>query len=140
MIPKWANDSWRFRMDDSFEEAIFNIDRGRPIPWFLKKKERLTSLHPDMSETMVHSRILRKCGEDLEHAIRSRCIEPCSTADYINAIEEITTRTKIGRNWYKHPIDNKTSGKPISGPNKPKDRAPSKSHKCGITSHLANTC
>ncbi|MBW0528559.1 hypothetical protein O181_068274 [Austropuccinia psidii MF-1] len=53
---------------------------------------------------------------------------------------EITIRTKIGRNWYKPPMDNKTSGKPIPKPNKPHDKAPLKCHKCGSTSHLANTC
>ncbi|MBW0586389.1 hypothetical protein O181_126104 [Austropuccinia psidii MF-1] len=99
------------------------------MSWFLKQKDRLTALHPDMSETMVHKRILRKCGGDLEHAIRSRCIEPCSTEDYINAMKDITTRTKIGRNWYKSPKDNKTSGEPISKPNKPQDRLPLKCHK-----------
>ncbi|MBW0531236.1 hypothetical protein O181_070951 [Austropuccinia psidii MF-1] len=140
IISKWANYSWRFLMDNSFEEAIFNIERDRPMSWFLKQKDRLTALHLDMSETMVHKRILRKFGGDLEHAIRSRCIEPCSTEDYINAMEDITTRTKIGRNWYKSPIDNKTSGKPISKPNKPHDRLPLKCHKCGSTSHLASTC
>ncbi|MBW0592756.1 hypothetical protein O181_132471 [Austropuccinia psidii MF-1] len=55
-------------------------------------------------------------------------------------MEDITTRTKIGRNWYKPPIDKRTSGKPISKPNKPQDRDPLKCHKCGILSHLANTC
>ncbi|MBW0554999.1 hypothetical protein O181_094714 [Austropuccinia psidii MF-1] len=98
IICKWENDSWRFKMENSFEEAIFNIERDRPISWFLKQKDRLTSLHPDMSETLVHKRILRKPGGDLEHAIRSRCIEPFSTEHYINAMEEITTRTEIGRN------------------------------------------
>ncbi|MBW0554448.1 hypothetical protein O181_094163 [Austropuccinia psidii MF-1] len=127
-------------MENSFEEAIFNIERDRPMSWFLKQKDRLTALHPDMSETMVHKRILRKCGGDLEHAIRSRCIEPCSTEDYINAMEDITTRTKIGRNWSKSPIDNQTNGKPMSKPNKPQDRLPLKCHKCRSTSHLANTC
>ncbi|MBW0568311.1 hypothetical protein O181_108026 [Austropuccinia psidii MF-1] len=96
IVSKWANDSWRFKMENSFEEAIFNTERDRPMSWLLKQKERLTSLHPDMSETMVHKRISRKCGGDLEPAISRRCIEPCSTEDYINAIEEITTRTKIG--------------------------------------------
>ncbi|MBW0587089.1 hypothetical protein O181_126804 [Austropuccinia psidii MF-1] len=110
------------------------------MSWFLKQKDRLTSLHPDMSETMVHKRILRKCGGDLEHAIRSRWIEPCSTEDYINSMEDITTRTKIGRNWYNPPMDNKTSRKPIPKPNKSHDKAPLKCHKCGSTSHLANTC
>ncbi|MBW0541102.1 hypothetical protein O181_080817 [Austropuccinia psidii MF-1] len=88
---------------------------------------------------MIHKRILRKCGGDHEHAIRSRCIEPCSTEDYINAMEDIKTRTKIGRNWYKPPIKNKTSWKPISKPYKPHDKPPLKCHKCGSTSHLANT-
>ncbi|MBW0534871.1 hypothetical protein O181_074586 [Austropuccinia psidii MF-1] len=127
-------------MKNSLEESIFNIKRDRPMSWFLKPKDRLTSLHPDMSETMIHKRILRKCGGDLEHAMRSICIENFSTKDYINAMEDITTRTKIGRNWYKPPINNKTSGKPISKPNTPHDKAPLKCPKCGSTSHLANTC
>ncbi|MBW0569106.1 hypothetical protein O181_108821 [Austropuccinia psidii MF-1] len=110
------------------------------MSWFLKQKERLTALHPDMFGTMVHKRILRKCGGDLKNARTSRCIEPFSTEDYINAMEDITTRGKIGRNSYKPPIENKTSGKPISKPSKPKDRAPLKCHKCGRKSHLANTC
>ncbi|MBW0544743.1 hypothetical protein O181_084458 [Austropuccinia psidii MF-1] len=110
------------------------------MSWFLKQKNRLTSLNPDMSETMVHKRISRKCGGDLEHAIRRRCIELCSTEDYINAMEDITTRTEIGINWYKPPMDNKTSEKPIPKPNKPHEKAPLKFHKCGSTSHLANTC
>ncbi|MBW0505250.1 hypothetical protein O181_044965 [Austropuccinia psidii MF-1] len=126
-------------MENSFE-AIFNIDRERHMSWFLKQKDRLTSFHPDMSETIMHKRILRKCGGDLEHAIRRRCIETFYTEDYINAMEDITTRTKIGRNWYKPPMDNKTSGKPIPKPNKPHDKTPLKCYKCGSTSHLAKTC
>ncbi|MBW0573585.1 hypothetical protein O181_113300, partial [Austropuccinia psidii MF-1] len=76
IISKWQNDSWRFKMGNYFEEAIFNIERDRPMYWFLKQKDRSTSLHADMSEAMIHKRILRKCGGDLEHAIRSRGIEP----------------------------------------------------------------
>ncbi|MBW0566714.1 hypothetical protein O181_106429 [Austropuccinia psidii MF-1] len=127
-------------MENPFAESIFNIERDRPMSQFLKQKDRLTALHPDMSEKMVHKMISRKCGGDIEHSIRRRCIEPCSKEDYINAMEDITTRTKIGRNWYKPPIDNKSSGKPISKPNKPQDRAPLKCHKCGSTPHLANNC
>ncbi|MBW0505932.1 hypothetical protein O181_045647 [Austropuccinia psidii MF-1] len=89
------------------------------MSWFLKQKDRLTSLNPDMSETMIHKRILRKCGGDLENALRRRFIEPCS----INAMEDTATRTKIGRNWYKPSIDNPTSGKPISKTNKPHEKS-----------------
>ncbi|MBW0554020.1 hypothetical protein O181_093735 [Austropuccinia psidii MF-1] len=117
-------------MENSFEEAILYIERDRSMSWFLKQNNRLTALHADMSETMVHKRILRKCGGGLEHAIKSRCIDPCSTEYYINAIEDITTRTKIGTNWFKPPMDNKTSGKPIPKPNKQHDKAPFKFNKC----------
>ncbi|MBW0478608.1 hypothetical protein O181_018323 [Austropuccinia psidii MF-1] len=110
------------------------------MSWFLKQKDRLIALHPDISERIVHKRLLGKVGGDLEHAMRSRCIEPFSAEYYINFMEEITTRTEIGRNWYKPPIENKTSGKPVSRPNKPQDRAPLRFHKCESTSHLANTC
>ncbi|MBW0504084.1 hypothetical protein O181_043799 [Austropuccinia psidii MF-1] len=130
IISKWENDSWRFGMENLFEEAIFNIERERPMSWFLKQKERLNALHPDMSETLIHGRILRKCGGDLDHAVTSRLIDPFSTVDYINAMEDITARTKIGRNWYKPPMENRTSGKPITKPNKPHDKAPLKFHKC----------
>ncbi|MBW0593710.1 hypothetical protein O181_133425 [Austropuccinia psidii MF-1] len=54
-----------------------------------------------MSQKMVHMKILKKCGGELEHALRSRCIEPCSTEEYINALEDIVKRTKIGRTWKK---------------------------------------
>ncbi|MBW0506761.1 hypothetical protein O181_046476 [Austropuccinia psidii MF-1] len=37
-------------------------------------------------------------------------------------------------------MDNKTSGKPIPKPNIPHEKDPLKCHKCGCTSHLANTC
>ncbi|MBW0475179.1 hypothetical protein O181_014894 [Austropuccinia psidii MF-1] len=126
-------------MEYSFEEATFNIERDMPMSWFLKQKERLTAIHPYMSETMVHKRILRKCGGDLDHAITSRCIESCSTEYYLNSMEDITTRKQIGRNWYKPPMDNKTSGQPSSRPNEPQERAPFKFHKFQSTSHLANT-
>ncbi|MBW0553087.1 hypothetical protein O181_092802 [Austropuccinia psidii MF-1] len=116
IISKWANDSWRFKIENSFEEAIFNIERDRPMSWFLKQKDILTALPPDMSETLVNKRILRECSGDLEHAIRRRCIEHCSTEDYINAIEDITTRKKLV------------------------EIAPLRCHKCGSTSYLANTC
>ncbi|MBW0508351.1 hypothetical protein O181_048066 [Austropuccinia psidii MF-1] len=89
---------------------------------------------------MVNEIILKKCGGELENAIRSRCIDPFSTEDFINSMEDITTRKEIGRNYYKPPIDIKISGKTIQRPNKPQDRAPFKVHKCKSTSHLANTC
>ncbi|MBW0590573.1 hypothetical protein O181_130288 [Austropuccinia psidii MF-1] len=84
-------------------------------------------------------KILRKCGGELEHTIKSRCVEPCSTEDYINAMKDIITRTRIAKTWTKIPIEsNIVSNIPRE------DRRPEKPvlkcHKCGSTSHLANTC
>ncbi|MBW0568726.1 hypothetical protein O181_108441 [Austropuccinia psidii MF-1] len=81
VITKWANNSWRFKMENAFDSAIFNSEKDKPLPWFFKQKERLSALHPDMSDTMINMKILRKCGGVLEHYIKSRCVEPCSTED-----------------------------------------------------------
>ncbi|MBW0492347.1 hypothetical protein O181_032062 [Austropuccinia psidii MF-1] len=93
VITKWANNSWRFKMENAFESAIFSSENDKPLTWFFKKKDRLSALHPDMSDTMINMKILRKCGGELEHAIKCICVEPCLTEDYINAMEDIITRT-----------------------------------------------
>ncbi|MBW0500838.1 hypothetical protein O181_040553 [Austropuccinia psidii MF-1] len=49
-----------------------------------------------MSEFMIHRKILRKCGGDLEHAVKSRTTEQNSAEDIITILEEATTRTRIG--------------------------------------------
>ncbi|MBW0554576.1 hypothetical protein O181_094291 [Austropuccinia psidii MF-1] len=62
----------------------------------LPKKNRLTALYADMSEIMIHRKILRQCGGDLELSVESRTTEQYSAEDIINILEEVTTRTKIG--------------------------------------------
>ncbi|MBW0558474.1 hypothetical protein O181_098189 [Austropuccinia psidii MF-1] len=87
---------------------------------------------------MVHMKILKKCGGELEHALRSRCIEPCSTEEYINALEDIVTRTKIGRTWKKldikspnKPFIKKDKSKEAFKPNTSNNNEKRKWHKCG---------
>ncbi|MBW0554065.1 hypothetical protein O181_093780, partial [Austropuccinia psidii MF-1] len=82
-------------MKNAFEIAIFNSENNKPLTWFLKQKDRLSALHPDMSDTMFNMKILRKIGGELEHAIKRRFVEPCSTEDYINPMEDIIIRTTI---------------------------------------------
>ncbi|MBW0571592.1 hypothetical protein O181_111307 [Austropuccinia psidii MF-1] len=87
---------------------------------------------------MVHMTILKKCGGELEHSLRSRCIGPCATEEYINALEDIVTRTKIGRTWKK--LDIKSPNKPFIKKDKPREtlkpntsnnNEQRKCHKCG---------
>ncbi|MBW0539666.1 hypothetical protein O181_079381 [Austropuccinia psidii MF-1] len=77
IITKWANNSWRYKMGNDFERTIFNSDKDKPLTWFLKQKDRLCALHPDMSESMTNMKILRKCGGGPEHYIKCICIGPC---------------------------------------------------------------
>ncbi|MBW0562118.1 hypothetical protein O181_101833 [Austropuccinia psidii MF-1] len=100
-----------------------------------------------MSQKMVHMKILKKCGGELEHALRSRCIEPCSTEEYIHAIEDIVRRTNIGRTWKK--VDIKIPNKPFImkdkprepfKPNKPNNNEQRQFHTCGGIGKLANHC
>ncbi|MBW0560331.1 hypothetical protein O181_100046 [Austropuccinia psidii MF-1] len=62
VITKWPNNSWRFKMENAFESAIFNSEKDKPLTWFFKQKDRLSALHPDMSDNMINMKILRKCG------------------------------------------------------------------------------
>ncbi|MBW0494694.1 hypothetical protein O181_034409 [Austropuccinia psidii MF-1] len=74
IITKWAKNSWIFKMENAFESSIFKSEKNKPLTWFLKQKDRLSSLHPDMSDSMINMKILRKCGGELEHAIKCRCV------------------------------------------------------------------
>ncbi|MBW0564533.1 hypothetical protein O181_104248 [Austropuccinia psidii MF-1] len=139
IFTKWANSYWRFKMENSFESAILNSEKDKPLTWFLKQKDRLSALHPDMSGSMINMKILRKCGGELEHAIKCRCIEPCSTEDYIYAMEDIITRTRICKTWTKNPMESRMTQR-ISREDKKPERKVLKCHKCGSTSNLANDC
>ncbi|MBW0517401.1 hypothetical protein O181_057116 [Austropuccinia psidii MF-1] len=96
IINKWANDSWRFKLETDFESAKFNSDKDKALPWFFKQKDRLTPLYPDMSEFMMHRNILRQCGGDSKHAVKIRTTEQSAAEDIINILGEITTRARIG--------------------------------------------
>ncbi|MBW0542609.1 hypothetical protein O181_082324 [Austropuccinia psidii MF-1] len=49
-----------------------------------------------MLEFIIHRKILRQCGGDLEHAVKSRTSEQASVEDIISILEEVTARTRIG--------------------------------------------
>ncbi|MBW0530087.1 hypothetical protein O181_069802 [Austropuccinia psidii MF-1] len=92
-----------------------------------------------MSDSMINMKILRKCGVELEHAIKCRCVVPCSTEDYIDAMADIITRTRIGKTWTRVPMESKMVPK-TSREDKRLERPVLKCHKCGSTSHFSNTC
>ncbi|MBW0549171.1 hypothetical protein O181_088886 [Austropuccinia psidii MF-1] len=96
IINKLANDAWRLKVETAFEYAKFHANKDKALPWFCHKKDRLTELYPDTSEFMIHRMIIRQCGGDLEHSVKSSTTEQSSAEDIINILEEVTTRTRIG--------------------------------------------
>ncbi|MBW0539737.1 hypothetical protein O181_079452 [Austropuccinia psidii MF-1] len=147
MITKWDNDALRYKIENAFENSFFDPDKDKPLTWFLKQVERLNALYREMSQKMVHMKILKRRGGELEHSLRSRCIEACSTQEYINALEDIVTRTKIGRTWKKldikgpnKPFIKKDKSKEAFKPNTSNNNEQGKCHKCGGIGHLANNC
>ncbi|MBW0544037.1 hypothetical protein O181_083752 [Austropuccinia psidii MF-1] len=102
-----------------------------------------------MSEFMIHRKILRQCGGDLEHAVKSRTTEQSSAEDIINILEEVTTRTKIGssrvnlKTRFNTPWKDSVEKKPKENSNNVKYKSEDtvrKCHICQSTTHLANTC
>ncbi|MBW0507314.1 hypothetical protein O181_047029 [Austropuccinia psidii MF-1] len=101
-----------------------------------------------MSENMVHMKILKKCGGELDHALRSSLIGLFSTEEYINLLEDIVTRAKIGRTCKSVDIESPNKqlikkykpSKPFK-PNTPRSNQQRKCRKCRSIGHLAkNFC
>ncbi|MBW0517274.1 hypothetical protein O181_056989 [Austropuccinia psidii MF-1] len=97
---------------------------------------------------MIHRRILRQCGGDLEYSVKSRTTEQYSEEDIINIFEEVTTRTKIVSSRVKLKTRFNTPWKDSVHKN-PKENSNNKykssdtvrkCHICQNTTHLANTC
>ncbi|MBW0568776.1 hypothetical protein O181_108491 [Austropuccinia psidii MF-1] len=133
VITKWANSSWRFKMENDFESAIFSLEKDKTLTYFFKKKDRLSDLHPDMPDTMIIMKVSRKYGGELEHAIKCRCVEPCSTGNHINGMEDIITRTRIGKTWTKITMEYKMVPN-ISREDSRPEKPVLKCHKWGSTS------
>ncbi|MBW0579896.1 hypothetical protein O181_119611 [Austropuccinia psidii MF-1] len=54
-------------------------------------------------------------------------------------MEDIINRTRIGKTWTKIPMESKMVSTMLREDRKP-ERPVLKCHKCGRTSHIANTC
>ncbi|MBW0460687.1 hypothetical protein O181_000402 [Austropuccinia psidii MF-1] len=84
-------------------------------------------------------KIFRKYGGELEHAIKCIFVEPFSTEECSNTMEDIINRTRIGKTWTRNPTESKMVPK-ASREDKRPERHVLKCNKCGSTSHLENNC
>ncbi|MBW0527308.1 hypothetical protein O181_067023 [Austropuccinia psidii MF-1] len=88
-----------------------------------------------MSDSMINMKILRKFGGELEHAMKCRCVSPCSTGDYINVMEDIISRKIIGKSGTRNTMESKIVEKTSKKDRRP-ERPVLKCHKFRSTSHL----
>ncbi|MBW0563465.1 hypothetical protein O181_103180 [Austropuccinia psidii MF-1] len=149
IINKWANDVWRLKVETVFESSKFNADKDKALPWVCQQKDRLTALYPEMSEFMIHRKILRKFGGALEHAVKRQTTEQSSEEEIINILEEVTTRTRIGssrvnlKTRLNTPWKDSVDKNPKENSNNVKYKSADiirKCHICQSTTHLANKC
>ncbi|MBW0565580.1 hypothetical protein O181_105295 [Austropuccinia psidii MF-1] len=98
---------------------------------------------------MIHRKILRQCGGDLENSVKSRTTEQSSAEDIINILEEITTRIRIGssrvniKTRFNTPWKDSADKNPKENSNNMKYESADiirKCHICQGTTHLANAC
>ncbi|MBW0478993.1 hypothetical protein O181_018708 [Austropuccinia psidii MF-1] len=82
-----------------------------------------------MPDSMINMKILSKFGEELEHDIKFRCVEPSS-------MEDIISRTIIGKTWTRKPMESKIVSNTSREDSRP-ERLVSKCHRCGRSLHLA---
>ncbi|MBW0467625.1 hypothetical protein O181_007340 [Austropuccinia psidii MF-1] len=123
-----------FKMENAFESAIFNAEKDKPLTWFFRKKDRLSALHPDVSDTMINMKILIKCKGVLENAIKCRFVETFSTEKYINAREDIIIRKRSSTAWTRNPMESIIIQKTSKEDRRP-ERPIFKLHKCRSTSN-----
>ncbi|MBW0490098.1 hypothetical protein O181_029813 [Austropuccinia psidii MF-1] len=106
-------------------------------------------MYPDMSEFMIHRKILRQCGAYLEHAVKRRSTEQSSEENMINILEKVTTRTRIGssrvnvKTRFNTPWKDSVDRNPKENSNNVKHKSADiirKCHTCQSTTHLANKC
>ncbi|MBW0568362.1 hypothetical protein O181_108077 [Austropuccinia psidii MF-1] len=131
IINKWANDALRIEVETAFEYARFNADKDKALPWFFQQKDQLTALYPDISEFMIHTKILRQ------------------SEDIINILEEVTTKIRIGssrvnlKRKFNTPWRYSVDKNPKENSNNMKYKSADiirKCHICQSTTHVANTC
>ncbi|MBW0522739.1 hypothetical protein O181_062454 [Austropuccinia psidii MF-1] len=149
IIKKRANDAFIFEVETALKYYKFNAETDKALAWLFKQIDRLTELHPDMSEFMIHRKFLIQCAGDLENAVKRRTTEQSPEEDISNILEEVTTRPRISsrrvnlKKRFNTPWKDSMDKNPKENSNNIKYKYADVMRKCHIfhsTTHLANTC
>ena len=107
IIKKFDNTLWKRRIERAFDRDRFNSDDIPAASWFLKQRERLISVRPDLSNEEINQKIIEKCSGTLENTVKCRIDLHCDFDILVSTIEEILTLTNMGRRkqYEKKPED-----------------------------------
>ena len=130
---KWGTSTWKWKMQQAFEMDRFKPEVHVCSEWFTRQRRRLRAYLPELDEWTQILKILRQCNGDLEHAVKSRCQKFSSFEDIISAMEDITSKTNIGKRREMYPAKQEDKRKP----DVKKDIV---CHSCGKKGHISPKC
>jgi len=46
IVNKWGSPAWRYKLENKFDESVFDVEKDSPVKWFLTQKDRLQASGP----------------------------------------------------------------------------------------------
>ena len=86
-------------MRKAFNNDKLDLNKHEIVNWCLKQSKRLKCFEPHLVQSDINTRILELTSGPLEINIKARLgteLE-CEFEEFVNALEEITNKTRIGR-------------------------------------------
>ncbi|KAI8446925.1 hypothetical protein BY996DRAFT_4594368, partial [Phakopsora pachyrhizi] len=95
ILSKFDTPAWSWKMQTLFEKDYFKPGTDNVQKWKTRQRQRLMAFAPNSTPYRIKQKILRQCGGNLAHSIKSRCNDTTSIEDIASAMEEIITTTNI---------------------------------------------
>ena len=140
IIEKFSTNLWRRKMQLAFDKDRFNPIEHKVVEWCNRQYKRLEAFEPEISNYHRNAKILYQCSGNIEHAVRSRIHDDCEFSDLVSAMEEVISRTSIGR------INNNTSKEKKDKPKMNIDKEKQEKlkqiqfHNCKEFGHYSSQC
>ncbi|MBW0503352.1 hypothetical protein O181_043067 [Austropuccinia psidii MF-1] len=146
IIPKYSNGTWMWQTTMSFENYKYSVNKD-PYEWCLRQSKRLKAIDSPVKIQMRNHKLLTQMPVELELAVKCRCNHNCTLDDISNTLQDIRTRTNIGR-YSPYKSSGFKEKQPLTVESKEKHRErvaevtkkKNSCHNCGSTDHYANNC
>ncbi|MBW0568581.1 hypothetical protein O181_108296 [Austropuccinia psidii MF-1] len=96
IIQNYSNGAWIWQKIMSFKNYKYSVDKD-PYEVCLRQSKRLKAIDPQMNIQMRNHKLLTQIPGELEHAVKLRCNQNCTLDDIANTLQDVRTRTNIGK-------------------------------------------